>query len=49
MKIVIVGATGTIGKAVVNEMKDSHTVISVARRNGDYQVDITDQQSINAM
>lgn len=48
MKIVLVGATGTIGKAVVNELKE-YEVIKVGNSNGDYQVDIEDRKSIEAL
>lgn len=46
MKIIVVGGTGLIGKAVVKELSDRHEVISVGHTQGDAQVDITDNQSI---
>lgn len=46
MKIIIVGATGTIGKVVTEELKKRHEVISVGSKSGDYQVDITSLESI---
>ncbi|GGP58349.1 short chain dehydrogenase [Shewanella algicola] len=48
MKIVLIGATGMIGKAVAQELHD-HDVISVGYNNGDYQVDIEDIASIEAL
>lgn len=49
MKIVLIGATGTIGKAVLNELKPRHEVISVGFSHGDIQVDITNNQSIEKL
>ena len=39
MKILIIGATGTIGKAVSARLAKDHEVIAVGHRDGDYQVD----------
>ncbi len=49
MKIIIVGGTGTIGKAVVKELSHRHQVIIAAHQHGDIRVDITDTQSIEKM
>lgn len=49
MKIILVGGTGTIGKAVANELKARHDIIIAAHHSGDVQVDITDQASIEKM
>jgi NAD(P)-dependent dehydrogenase (short-subunit alcohol dehydrogenase family) len=49
MKIIVVGATGTIGKFVVSALQDQHEVIAVGNRGGKFQVDITDSQSIRAL
>lgn len=46
MKIVIIGASGTIGDAIVNELKSRHEVIRANRHSGDVHVDITNQQAI---
>ncbi|MDB5522768.1 MAG: short-chain dehydrogenase [Rhizobium sp.] len=48
MKILVVGASGTLGKAVVSELSKRHEVIS-ASRNGDVRVDVKDVASIKAM
>jgi NAD(P)-dependent dehydrogenase (short-subunit alcohol dehydrogenase family) len=48
MKILVVGASGTLGSAVVAELAGRHEVIR-ASRNGDVQVDIRDIDSIRAM
>lgn len=49
MKVIVVGATGTIGKAVVAELSERHEVISVGNSQGDVRVDITSMTSIEAM
>ena len=49
MKIVVVGATGTIGKAVVAALAGRHEVVKVGKRGGDRQVDITDSASIHRL
>src|SRR5690606_36794942 len=49
MKIIIVGGTGTIGKAVYSELSERHSVISVGNTGGAFQVDITDTKSIEAL
>lgn len=49
MKIVIVGATGTIGKRVVEFLKEDHEIISVGKRTGDFQVDIADPKSVRGL
>lgn len=49
MKILIVGGTGTIGQAVVDELKPRHEMIIVGHSHGDIKVDMTDAQSIAAM
>lgn len=48
-RAVVVGATGTIGQAVVRQITGQHEVISVGRVRGDYQVDITDGASIKTL
>lgn len=48
MRIVVVGGTGTIGKAVAAALSDGHEVL-VASRRSKIRVDITDVDSIRAM
>lgn len=48
MKVLVVGASGTLGSAVVAELSQRHEVIS-ASRNGDVKVDVKDAASIRAM
>ena len=49
MKILIVGATGTIGKAVAERLSEKHEVIGAGHRDGDYQVDLGSKASIEAL
>lgn len=49
MKIIVVGGTGTIGKAVVSELAKRHTVVVAGFSHGDVKVDIKDNASIDAM
>nr|WP_106783003.1 short chain dehydrogenase [Lysinibacillus timonensis] len=49
MRILIIGGTGTIGKAVAEKLKPNHEVIIASKSNGDYQVDITSVESIKQM
>ena len=46
MKIVIIGASGTIGSAIVTALKEQHQVIPVSRNSTDYPMDIEDPNSI---
>lgn len=49
MNIIVIGATGTIGKAIVKELEQRHRIITVGLSHGDLQVDITDPVSIEKM
>ncbi|MES2521044.1 MAG: NAD-dependent epimerase/dehydratase family protein [Bacteroidota bacterium] len=49
MKIIIVGATGTMGKHIVSALEKEHDLIKVSSQGGDIQVDITSTESIENM
>jgi NAD(P)-dependent dehydrogenase (short-subunit alcohol dehydrogenase family) len=49
MRIVIVGASGIIGKAVAAELAPRHDIVRVARSSGDFQVDIAEPDSIHRL
>ena len=49
MKIIIVGATGTIGKHVVKSLASANEIIRVGSQSGDVQVDITSTSSISSL
>ncbi|MGF7043003.1 short chain dehydrogenase [Mucilaginibacter lappiensis] len=46
MKILIIGATGTIGKHVTAALQNDHEVIKAGSKNSDIQVDISSIESI---
>ena len=48
-KILLIGATGTIGQLIQKELQKDNEVINVGNRQGDYQVDITNSDSIRAL
>ena len=49
MKVLIVGASGTIGQAVKKELAPRHDIIEVGKSNGQYQVDITSEESVRQL
>ncbi len=49
MKIIVVGASGDIGRAVCDELGPRHDIITAGRTSGDLRVDIADRASIEAM
>ena len=49
MKVLIVGASGTIGKLVVKELAPRHEIIEAGKTSGRYQVDITSPESVRAL
>ena len=49
MKIILIGAAGTLGSAVDKALKTRHEIVKVGRKSGDFQVDITDPASIEQL
>ncbi|MFD2444373.1 short chain dehydrogenase [Bacillus sp. CGMCC 1.16607] len=49
MRVLLIGATGTIGSAVRKELASNHEVITAGRNEADVYVDITSQESIKNM
>jgi NAD(P)-dependent dehydrogenase (short-subunit alcohol dehydrogenase family) len=49
MKIIIIGATGTIGNAVVDLLALDHDIVRVGFRSGDFKVDIASKASIRKL
>jgi len=49
MRILIVGAEGTVGQCAIGELGRRHEIVSAGRKSGDVQVDLTDEASIRAM
>jgi NAD(P)-dependent dehydrogenase (short-subunit alcohol dehydrogenase family) len=46
MKILLVGANGTMGRAVLAVLSERHDVITAGRSSGDHRVNIADPQSV---
>lgn len=49
MKVIVVGASGAVGKAAADALSVRHEVIKVNRTSGDVQADLEDIDSIRAM
>jgi NAD(P)-dependent dehydrogenase (short-subunit alcohol dehydrogenase family) len=50
MKVVVIGANGTIGRAVRAALEEKgHSVISVGRNSGEYHADIADAESLKKL
>lgn len=47
MKIVVIGASGTLGKKVVEAFEKDHEVIKAGSKSGDFHVDISSTNSIH--
>lgn len=48
MRILLVGASGTIGRAVAAELSQRHEIIAAGRTSGDLRLDLTEPDSIRA-
>ena len=49
MRIIVVGATGDIGQTACRELGQRHDLITAGRSGGDYQVDVSDLTSVEAL
>lgn len=49
MRVIVVGATGTIGKAVAKLLSAEHEVVKVASKSGDIRADITSKESLQKL
>jgi NAD(P)-dependent dehydrogenase (short-subunit alcohol dehydrogenase family) len=49
MKILLIGATGTIGQKVQARLAETNEVIPVGHKDGDYQVDLGNKASIHRL
>ena len=49
MKILLIGANGTIGSAIDRELSARHEIVRIGRKSGDFQVDISDSASIRRL
>ncbi|GLX88059.1 MULTISPECIES: short chain dehydrogenase [Pseudomonas] len=49
MKILLIGAHGTIGSAIDRELSGRHEIVRIGLKSGDVQVDISDSASIRKL
>ncbi len=49
MRVIIIGATGTIGKELVEQLGRDHDIVRVAAHSGEFQVDIASKDSIERL
>jgi NAD(P)-dependent dehydrogenase (short-subunit alcohol dehydrogenase family) len=49
MRVLLIGATGTIGRAVLEAFGAEHDVIAAGHKSGKYRVDINSTESIKAL
>ena len=49
MRILLVGASGTVGQAALNELSRRHEVVTAGRSSGDVNVDLMSEESVRAM
>ena len=48
MKVVVIGASGTVGKSVVEELGKRHQIVTVGAGSGQYRADFTDIAQVRA-
>jgi NAD(P)-dependent dehydrogenase (short-subunit alcohol dehydrogenase family) len=49
MRILVVGAEGTVGRAAIGGLRAGHEIIKAGRKSGDVTVDMMDAASVSAM
>ncbi|MFZ6640864.1 short chain dehydrogenase [Undibacterium sp. TC4M20W] len=49
MKLIIIGANGTVGSAISNELGARHELIRVGKSSGEIQLDISNSEQIQAL
>ena len=49
MKIILIGAGGTLGKAIAAELSPRHDIVEVGRRSGELQADMRDIKSLQTL
>jgi NAD(P)-dependent dehydrogenase (short-subunit alcohol dehydrogenase family) len=49
MKVLVVGASGTIGKLITKELAPRHEIVEAGKSSGQHQVDITSEASVRAL
>jgi NAD(P)-dependent dehydrogenase (short-subunit alcohol dehydrogenase family) len=49
MKIIVIGASGTLGKAVSTELSPRHEIVAVGRKSGGFQADMRELKSLKSV
>jgi len=49
MNILVIGASGTVGQGIVQALGRDHQIIRVGKTRGDFQVDLTCEESVKAL
>jgi NAD(P)-dependent dehydrogenase (short-subunit alcohol dehydrogenase family) len=49
MRIIVTGATGTIGKPVADALAERHEVVRVGHQSGDLRLDVASRESIERL
>ncbi|WP_412552623.1 short chain dehydrogenase [Shimia sp. MIT1388] len=49
MKVLLIGASGMIGRALAHALSSDHDVITASRSSGDFQVDVANPDSLRAL
>jgi NAD(P)-dependent dehydrogenase (short-subunit alcohol dehydrogenase family) len=49
MRVLVIGAKGSVGQTAVHALQDRNEIIAVGRSHGDIRVDVEDVESIRAM
>lgn len=49
MNVIVIGAAGTIGRAIVEELGRRHNIITVGKTRGQHQADITDYTQVQSL
>jgi len=48
MKIIVIGASGTLGRAVSTELSPRHEIVAVGRKSGGFQADMRELKSLKS-
>lgn len=49
MRVIVIGATGTIGQAVAEDLAERHDVVRVSHSRGEHRVDLASRESIERL
>lgn len=49
MRVLVVGAEGTVGQAAISDLRTRHEIVSAGRNSGRHRVDVMDEASVEAL